>query len=84
LQEVHHSSDDGCDDDPEKLKPVKERYPNKLWLAEIVERRIKHYYKGQYQQNERPGTVPFPRTARTNHESFPFLNYIEPSRMDAR
>jgi hypothetical protein len=73
FQEVHDSRDDGCDDDPEKLEPVKEGHPNELWLTEVVERRIKQDNKGQNEQDEQPGTVLTPRRGRTIHdESFPF------------
>lgn len=51
-QEVHDSRDDSCNKDPEKLEPVKERHPNELWLAEVVERRIKQDNKGHDEQDE--------------------------------
>jgi hypothetical protein len=56
-QEVHDSRDDGCDEDPEKLEPVKEGHPNELWLAVVVERRVKQDNKGQDEQDEQPGAV---------------------------
>lgn len=54
FHEIHNKRDDGCDEDPEKLEPVKEGHPNELWLAEVVERRIKQDNKGQ---DEQPGAV---------------------------
>lgn len=46
FQKVHDSRDDGCDEDHEKLEPVKEGHSNELWFAEVVERRIKQDNKG--------------------------------------
>jgi hypothetical protein len=83
-QEVYDSCDNSRNEDPEKLEPVKEGHPNELWLAEVVERRVKQDNKGQDKQDEQPGTITSARTGWTiHHESFPFFNYSWPSKRDA-
>jgi hypothetical protein len=69
-QEVHDSCDNSRNEDPEKLEPVKEGHSNELWLAEVVERRVKQDNKGQNKQDEQPGTITSIRTGWTiHHES---------------
>ena len=46
FERVEHSSQNGGDDDPKELKPVKERYPYEFWLTIIIEGRPEHSDKG--------------------------------------
>ena len=41
-ERVERGSQNGGDDDPEELEPVKERDANELWLPEVVKRRPEH------------------------------------------
>lgn len=46
FERVEYGSQNGSDDDPEELKPVKERYPYEIWLIIIIEGRPEHSDKG--------------------------------------
>lgn len=46
FERVEHGSQNGGDDDPEELKPVKERYPYEIWLIIIIAGRPEHSDKG--------------------------------------
>ena len=45
-ERVERGSQNGGDDDPEELEPVKERYPYEFWLTIIIEGRPEHSDKG--------------------------------------
>jgi hypothetical protein len=56
-QEIDNRRDRGCNENPEKLKPVKERYMKELRLPKVIEWRIHQSNKWDNQQEEKPGTL---------------------------
>ena len=72
-REVDDSRDDGCDDDPEKLEPVKERDTYELRILKVVEWRIEQGNERDEQQQKEPGTSP--PLSRGDHDNSPFACY---------
>ena len=71
-REVDDSRDDGCDDDPEKLEPVKERDAYELRILNVVEWRIEQGNERDEQQQKDPGA---PLSLRGDHDFSPFACY---------
>jgi hypothetical protein len=51
-QEIECSCDNGCDNDPGELEPVKEGHPDERWILEVVKRRIEQDNERDKQEDE--------------------------------
>jgi hypothetical protein len=71
-REIDHRRNNGCDDNPEELKPVKEGETSELWFLEVVEGRPEQNDKGNEEEEAEPdAALPF-RTC-TSHRRSPFV-----------
>ena len=55
-QEVKHSRQDGCEDNPEQREPVKERHSDEGRVNAVVKRRIQQHNERNKQEDAKPGT----------------------------
>ena len=58
--EVDKRCNNGRDDNPEELEPVKERDADKLWIFKVVEGGPEHRDEGEEQEQQEPGAALFP------------------------
>jgi hypothetical protein len=72
--EINDGSNNGGNDNPEKLKPVKKREVEKDWSIPTIEGRPEQHYEGDDQQQAEPVAAPALRTS--NHTMFSFDHEI--------
>jgi hypothetical protein len=73
-QKIERTCDNGCDNDPGELEPVKEGHPDERWILEVVKRRIEQDNERDKKDDEKPGTPSSPGLDRAlcTHNVSPF------------